>query len=274
MSSTLRAQFWLLLPTRMISPLRTYQTVPSMSRSRVTRSPTASTVPVASPASTTSPTPYWSSKIMKMPDRKSLTRLCAPKPMATPAMPALARIGPMSTNSLRIIVPTTATTTALMMLLNRLPMVRARCTRRVGSVLSWVRRSGSTPSSARRVSRSTGAEQQPAGHQAQHDQEDDGQRPPDHESAHGPPRHVVPGHGRQYGGRPGGFRGGAIRTVAVLGAKPLSWRRDHQELPRPRRLARPRPRRAGAGRPAARRPRVGRAGGMERSRPGQRPGRR
>ena len=69
--------------------MRTYQTVPLTSRSRVTRRLTASTVPLASPTSTTSPTPYWSSKIMKMPDRKSLTRLCAPKPSATPRMPAL-----------------------------------------------------------------------------------------------------------------------------------------------------------------------------------------
>ena len=93
--ATVRAQFWLMLPTRRISPLRTYQTVPLTSRSRVTRRLTASTVPLASPTSTTSPTPYWSSKIMKMPDRKSLTRLCAPKPSATPRMPALAMIGAM-----------------------------------------------------------------------------------------------------------------------------------------------------------------------------------
>ena len=61
---------------------------------RVTRSPTASTVPLATSRSTASPTPYWSSKIMKMPDRKSLTRLWAPKPIATPTMPALAISGP------------------------------------------------------------------------------------------------------------------------------------------------------------------------------------
>ena len=89
----MRAQFWLMLPTRRISPLRTYQTVPLTSRSRVTRRLTASTVPMASPRSTTSPTPYWSSKIMKMPDRKSLTSAWAPKPSATPMMPALAMSG-------------------------------------------------------------------------------------------------------------------------------------------------------------------------------------
>ena len=63
------------------------------SRSVVIRRPTASTVPVASPTSTTSPTPYWSSSIMNTPDRKSFTRFCAPNPMATPTMPADARIG-------------------------------------------------------------------------------------------------------------------------------------------------------------------------------------
>ena len=75
------------------------------SRSRVVRSVTASTVPVASPTSMMSPTPYWSSTSMKMPDRKSLTRLWAPKPMATPAMPAPAMSGPRFTpSSPRIIV--------------------------------------------------------------------------------------------------------------------------------------------------------------------------
>ena len=43
-----------------------------------------STVPVASLTSITSPTPYWSSSIMNMPDRKSLTMFWAPKPTATP----------------------------------------------------------------------------------------------------------------------------------------------------------------------------------------------
>ena len=44
----------------------------------------ASTVPVAGPASMTSPTPYWSSMSMKMPDRKSRTRFWAPKPSGDP----------------------------------------------------------------------------------------------------------------------------------------------------------------------------------------------
>ena len=72
MSSTTVAKPWLLLPTRSTSPLRTYQTVPLTSRSRVLRRPTASTVPVASWKSMTSPTPYWSSSIMNMPDEEVL----------------------------------------------------------------------------------------------------------------------------------------------------------------------------------------------------------
>ena len=80
MSTTAVAQPCERLAMRTISPLRMYQTTPLPSRSRVTRSVTSSTVPIASPVSMTSPTPYWSSMIMKMPDRKSLTRLCAPKP--------------------------------------------------------------------------------------------------------------------------------------------------------------------------------------------------
>ena len=40
-----------------------------------------------------SPTPYWSSSSMNRPAIRSLTRLCAPKPSATPTMPALASSG-------------------------------------------------------------------------------------------------------------------------------------------------------------------------------------
>src|SRR5688572_24102633 len=42
----------------------------------------------------TSPPPYWSSRIMKIPARKSLTRLWAPNPRATPATPADVSSGP------------------------------------------------------------------------------------------------------------------------------------------------------------------------------------
>jgi hypothetical protein len=80
-------------------PLGMYQMVPLVSRTLVMRSVMSSTVPVATPASMRSPTPYWSSTSMKMPERKSLTRLWAPKPRATPAMPAPAMSGPRATPS-------------------------------------------------------------------------------------------------------------------------------------------------------------------------------
>ena len=69
MSSTQRAQPWDWLPTRRISPLRTCHRVPLTSRTWVTRNPTFSTVPIASPRSTESPMPSWSSATIKMPDR-------------------------------------------------------------------------------------------------------------------------------------------------------------------------------------------------------------
>ena len=132
MSSTVRAQFWLWLPTRRISPLRTYQTVPSTSRTRVTRRPTASTVPIASPRSTASPTPYWSSIIIITPERKSLTRFWAPKPMARPSTPALARMGatfmPTSESTITKAMPKT---TVVVMLLSRVPRLLARWARRL-----------------------------------------------------------------------------------------------------------------------------------------------
>ena len=46
------------LPILTISPLRTYQTIPLASLNLVTRNVTSSTVPIASPVSMTSPTPY------------------------------------------------------------------------------------------------------------------------------------------------------------------------------------------------------------------------
>ena len=112
-------------------PLRTCQTTPLTSRSRVTRRLTASTVPVASPASMTSPTPYWSSSSMKIPDRKSRTRLCAPKPMARPRTPALARTGarfrPRSPAMVTAAIPKMSTDAALRRIE---PRALARCRRR------------------------------------------------------------------------------------------------------------------------------------------------
>ena len=73
-----------MLPMRRISPLRTYQSVPFTSRTCVTRTLTYSTMPVASPRSTTSPMPTWSSATMKMPFSTSLTMFWAPKPRPAP----------------------------------------------------------------------------------------------------------------------------------------------------------------------------------------------
>ena len=68
-SITARAQPWDSLPTVSMAPLRMCHTMPFTSRTRVIRSVTFSTVPVASPTVITSPTPYWSSTSMKTPDR-------------------------------------------------------------------------------------------------------------------------------------------------------------------------------------------------------------
>jgi hypothetical protein len=62
----------------------------------VVRRPRLSTTPERSPILTTSPTLNWRSKTMSAPVMTSLTRLCVPKPIAKPTIPALARIGPIS----------------------------------------------------------------------------------------------------------------------------------------------------------------------------------
>ena len=111
-----------------------YQTIPLASRNLVTRSVTSSTVPIASPVSMTSPTPYWSSRIMKMPLRKSLTRLCAPKPSATPTTPAEARSGPSGRPNVDMTVSSARVTmTNVEVLLSTAPIVPARWALRVWS---------------------------------------------------------------------------------------------------------------------------------------------
>lgn len=127
------AQPWLRLATRLISPLRTYHSSPLSARSVVTRSPISTTVPLASPASIRSPTPYWSSSSMNMPLSTSVTRLRAPKPIATPRIPALAIRGPSSMlsweSTISAAVPSTRTEAAER---STEPMAAAR----------WMRRSG------------------------------------------------------------------------------------------------------------------------------------
>ena len=162
---TARAQPWLMFPTRSTSPLRAYQTVPSTERSRVTRSPTASTVPVASPRSTTSPTPYWSSRIMNSPEMKSLTSVWAPKPSATPTIPAEAMSGAMSMpSSERIISEAIVKMIPVEVLLSTDAIVSSRCLRRsepsaddskMAPVRPPVMTPGSGPVAARLLIRST-----------------------------------------------------------------------------------------------------------------------
>ncbi len=79
-----RAQPCDMLPTRRISPLRTNHSVPFTSRTLVMRICTSSTMPVAGPRSTMSPTPTWSSTTMKRPLSTSFTMFCAPKPSPAP----------------------------------------------------------------------------------------------------------------------------------------------------------------------------------------------
>ena len=131
MSSSARDQCWLMFPTRRISPLGMCQTVPSTERRRVVRSDTASTVPVASPRSTMSPTPNWSSIRMNAPERKSRTRDCEPKPIATPSTPAPASSGPRSIpTSPRHISAATSQITKVTTLRRTLESASMRCSAR------------------------------------------------------------------------------------------------------------------------------------------------
>ena len=83
------------LPTRVSSPLRTYQSTPFTSRICVTRMPTASTTPVARSVSTMSPTPSWSSATMNSPVSTSFTRFCAPKPSPAPSAAVISENAPV-----------------------------------------------------------------------------------------------------------------------------------------------------------------------------------
>ena len=152
MSSKARDQSWEKLPTRLISPFGTCQTVPFTSRIVVVRSETASTVPVTGPTSITSPTPNWSSMSMNSPDMKSLTMVCEPKPTATPTMPAPASSGPiLMSNTPRIIRPATPQATAEMMLESTDVSVLARACERLPS--SWSPMSSAGPCARRRARR-------------------------------------------------------------------------------------------------------------------------
>ena len=111
-----------------------------------------------------SPTPYWSSSSMNMPDRKSRTRFCAPNPTAMPSTPAEASIGASATpNSASTITNATSRTTAETIERSTEPIVWARCARRwVISGLAAVRsRFGARPSSF--VNDPVGGAARPAG---------------------------------------------------------------------------------------------------------------
>ena len=105
-----RAQPCDMLPTRRISPFRTNHSVPFTSRTLVMRICTSSTMPVAGPRSTTSPTPSWSSTTMKRPFSTSFTMFWAPKPSPAPIA------APSSANEPRIDVSMTFTIMSVTMM--------------------------------------------------------------------------------------------------------------------------------------------------------------
>jgi hypothetical protein len=106
----------------------------------VVRSETFSIVPVTSPTSTMSPTPYWSSAIMKNPARKSRTIVWAPKPIAMPAIPAPARSGArLMPTSPRINSAAMIHTTMVAVLAKTLVIVSVRAVARAS--ISWSSRS-------------------------------------------------------------------------------------------------------------------------------------
>ena len=103
-STIARAQPRDLLLTTWMFPFGTRCSVPSKSRSVVTRRVSASTLPLTGAGRrlqlrSTSPTPNWFSSRMKNPESVSRTIDCAPNPSATPATPALAKNGPSGTSS-------------------------------------------------------------------------------------------------------------------------------------------------------------------------------
>ena len=64
---------------------------------------------------------------MKIPERMSRTRVCAPSPTATPTIPAEAMTGPkLKPNSPKTIAVATIQTTALRIEVRTEPIVRAR----------------------------------------------------------------------------------------------------------------------------------------------------
>src|SRR5690606_33117795 len=125
-----RANPMLLFPNTRSSPAGIISSSPSNFRTLISRRPTYSTVPASSPIRMRSPTPMVSSKRRNSPEMTSLTRVCAPNPMARPAMPAPASSGPTSSpSSARTMMPATPQTTYLATEPTRSATVRTRCRR-------------------------------------------------------------------------------------------------------------------------------------------------
>src|SRR4051812_17514679 len=123
---------------------------------RVVRRLTASTLPVASPTSTTSPTPNWSSTRMNRPARKSRTSACEPKPIARPTTPAPASSGPRSMPSWpRTMKPANVQMTTPTMLRSTVESASTRCSERMLSSCvsrSALRARSCRPPAPRRIS--------------------------------------------------------------------------------------------------------------------------
>ena len=89
-----RAKLRVRLDEMRTSPFGIVCRIPSRSRSTVRRRFTDCTVPPIPAMLTTSPAAYWFSSRTNMPPRRSRTRVCAPKPIASPTTPAPAISGP------------------------------------------------------------------------------------------------------------------------------------------------------------------------------------
>ena len=102
-------------------------TAPSPSRRTIVRRLISSTLPVTPLMRARSPTRTWSSRMMKNPEMTSRTRFWAPKPTASPAMPAPVRIGTTSiVSSRRSISMATKLTVTVTRLARTPPSVLAR----------------------------------------------------------------------------------------------------------------------------------------------------
>ncbi len=137
-------------------PLGKTCTTPERSRSTMVRKLICSTRPPVPLMMATSPTRTWFSRIMKKPEITSRTRFWAPKPMARPAIPALASSGAISTpTSRKTTSPTTSHSTISTAWRSRRTRVSARLTDSLGTSPSTFPRSISWVSRRRSATRTT-----------------------------------------------------------------------------------------------------------------------